>query len=68
MGSKPKVVVTRKLPEAVQARLRRDYDPHFNADDHVYSTDELMALADGADALSFRTAVQRGNCALTGLG
>jgi lactate dehydrogenase-like 2-hydroxyacid dehydrogenase len=51
MGSKPKVVVTRKLPEAVQARLRRDYDPHFNADDHVYSTDELMALADGADAL-----------------
>ena len=51
MGSKPKVVVTRKLPEAVQARLRRDYDPHFNADDHVYSSDELIALADGADAL-----------------
>ena len=51
MGSKPKVVVTRKLPEAVQARLRRDYDPHFNADDHIYSTDELVALADGADAL-----------------
>ena len=51
MGSKPKVVVTRKLPEAVEARLRRDYDPHFNSDDHVYSTDELVALADGADAL-----------------
>ena len=51
MGSKPKVVVTRKLPDAVQARLRRDYDPHFNADDHVYSSDELIALADGADAL-----------------
>ena len=51
MGSKPKVVVTRKLPEAVQARLRRDYDPHFNADDRVYSTDELIALADDADAL-----------------
>ena len=51
MGSKQKVVVTRKLPEAVEARLRRDYDPHFNSDDHVYSTDELVALADGADAL-----------------
>jgi lactate dehydrogenase-like 2-hydroxyacid dehydrogenase len=51
MGSKPIVVVTRKLPEAVEARLRRDYDPRFNADDHVYSSDELIALADGADAL-----------------
>jgi lactate dehydrogenase-like 2-hydroxyacid dehydrogenase len=51
MGSKPKVVVTRKLPEAVEARLRRDYEPLFNSDDHVYSTDELIDLADGADAL-----------------
>jgi lactate dehydrogenase-like 2-hydroxyacid dehydrogenase len=51
MGSKPKVVVTRKLPEAVEARLRRDYEPRFNSDDHVYSTDELIDLADGADAL-----------------
>ncbi len=51
MASKPKVVVTRKLPEAVEARLRRDYEPVFNPDDHVYSTDELIALADGADAL-----------------
>jgi lactate dehydrogenase-like 2-hydroxyacid dehydrogenase len=51
MGSKPKVVVTRRLPEAVQARLCRDYEPLFNSDDHVYSTDELVTLADGADAL-----------------
>lgn len=51
MGSKPKVVVTRKLPEAVESRLRRDYDPHFNEDDHVYSSDELVALAEGAQAL-----------------
>jgi lactate dehydrogenase-like 2-hydroxyacid dehydrogenase len=51
MGSKPKVVVTRKLPEAVESRLRRDYEPLFNMDDHVYSTDELIDLADGADAL-----------------
>jgi lactate dehydrogenase-like 2-hydroxyacid dehydrogenase len=51
MGSKPKVVVTRKLPEAVEARLRRDYEPLFNTDDHVYSTDESIDLADGAGAL-----------------
>ncbi len=51
MGSKPKVVVTRKLPEAVESRLRRDYEPLFNMDDHVYSTDELIDLADAADAL-----------------
>ena len=35
MGAKPKVVVTRKLPEAVEERLRRDYAPLFNSDDHV---------------------------------
>ncbi len=51
MRSKPKVVVTRKLPEGVQTRLRRDYQPLFNTDDHVYSTDELLTLAEGADAL-----------------
>ncbi len=51
MGPKPKVVATRSLPEAVEARLRRDYTPLFNSDDHVYSTDELIDLADGADAL-----------------
>jgi len=51
MGAKPKVIVTRKLPEAVEARLRRDYEPVFNADDHVYSTDELIDLCDGAQAL-----------------
>ena len=51
MDGKPKVVVTRKLPEAVEARLRRDYDPLFNPDDHVLSTDELVARAEGAHAL-----------------
>ncbi|MDX1431576.1 MAG: D-glycerate dehydrogenase [Gammaproteobacteria bacterium] len=49
--SKKIVVVTRKLPGAVQARLARDYEPRFNADDRVYSSDELVALAEGAAAL-----------------
>jgi lactate dehydrogenase-like 2-hydroxyacid dehydrogenase len=51
MDGKPKVVVARKLPEAVEARLLRDYDPLFNPDDHVLTADELVARADGAQAL-----------------
>ena len=43
MGSKQKVVVTRELPEAVQARLRRDYDPYFIADDHDHNRRRVPA-------------------------
>jgi lactate dehydrogenase-like 2-hydroxyacid dehydrogenase len=45
------VLVTRKLPQAVEDRLRRDYEPRFNRDDRLYKTDELIALAQGADIL-----------------
>lgn len=48
---KPKVLVTRRLPDDVQARLRRDYDPVFNEDDHVFSRDELLEKAEGMDAI-----------------
>ena len=51
MTDKPAVLVTRRLPEAVQERLTRDYTPRFNADDHVYSTDELLALSSDVDAI-----------------
>ncbi len=51
MTEKPIVVVGRRLPEAVNARLSRDYQPRFNTDDHVYSGAELLALSRGADAL-----------------
>lgn len=51
MSEKAVVLVTRKLPEAVEARLRRDYDAHFNSEDTVYNSDELIALAAGADAI-----------------
>ena len=51
MSTKPVVVVTRKLPEAVEDRLRRDYEPRLNADDRQYSSDELIALLDGAVAV-----------------
>ncbi len=49
--SKPKVLVTRRLPDAVQDRLRRDYDPVFNDDDHVFSREELLDKARGMDAV-----------------
>ncbi len=51
MSKKPVIVVGRRLPENVQARLARDYDPRFNPDDRVYTTEELLALCDGADGV-----------------
>ena len=49
--AKPVVVVGRKLPPAVEARLGAAYRPKFNPDDRLYSTAELLALADGAAAI-----------------
>ncbi|MBI3113588.1 MAG: D-glycerate dehydrogenase, partial [Rhodospirillales bacterium] len=37
MANKPVVLVTRRLPSAVEARLRRDYDARLNPDDRLYS-------------------------------
>ncbi len=51
MNAKPTVLVTRKLPPAVEDRLRRDYDPRLNDDDRLYAGDEFIALAAGADAI-----------------
>jgi lactate dehydrogenase-like 2-hydroxyacid dehydrogenase len=49
--SKRVLVVTRRLPPSVESRIARDYRPRFNADDHLYSHDELADAANGADAL-----------------
>ncbi len=51
MSEKPVILVTRKLPEAVEDRLKRDYDPRLNADDRQYSSDEIIAMAAGADGI-----------------
>jgi lactate dehydrogenase-like 2-hydroxyacid dehydrogenase len=48
---KPVVLVTRKLPDAVENRLRRDYQPRLNPDDRLYSSDELIGQAAGAAAI-----------------
>jgi lactate dehydrogenase-like 2-hydroxyacid dehydrogenase len=47
----PVVLVTRKLPDAVEERLRRDYDPILNPQDALYSSDEIIERAKGADAI-----------------
>lgn len=51
MSGKAVVLVTRKLPQAVEKRLERDYDARFNSEDKVYTSDELIELAVGADAI-----------------
>lgn len=48
---RPKILVTRKLPEAVEARLTKDYQPDLNERDQIYSQDELITRASSADAL-----------------
>lgn len=51
MSDKPVIFVTRKLPDAVEARLLRDYRPMLNPDDRLYSTDEIIDMAAEADAI-----------------
>lgn len=51
MNNKLVVLVTRKLPQAVEGRLRQHYQPRFNPEDRRYNTDELIALAQGADII-----------------
>jgi lactate dehydrogenase-like 2-hydroxyacid dehydrogenase len=51
MSDKPVVLVTRQLPAAVEDRLRRDYPPHLNADDRLYSKTELVERAKNAQAI-----------------
>jgi lactate dehydrogenase-like 2-hydroxyacid dehydrogenase len=49
--NKPVVLVTRKMPEAVEARLQRDYDARLNPDDARYTSEDLITHAQGADAI-----------------
>lgn len=51
MSTKPRVLVTRLLPPAVEARLQRDYDVELNPTDQLYDTETLLSKAEGADAM-----------------
>ena len=51
MPEKPAVFVTRRLPEAVEHRLARDYDVRRNEADAVLDSADLVAGAAGVDAV-----------------
>lgn len=51
MQTKATVFVTRKLPDGVEDRLRRDYDARLNPDDRLYSRDEIIERSRGAQAI-----------------
>jgi lactate dehydrogenase-like 2-hydroxyacid dehydrogenase len=50
-AARPVAFVTRKLPDAVEERLRRDFEPRLNADDRRYDPDQLIERCAGADAV-----------------
>jgi glyoxylate reductase len=54
--AKPRLLVTRKLPEDVETRLMRSYDAELNSDDHVMSSDEIISRAEGRDGLHITSA------------
>jgi glyoxylate reductase len=51
LGKKPLVVVTRKLPDSVETRMRELFDAHLNLDDKPMSPAELTEAAKVADVI-----------------
>src|SRR5574338_502770 len=51
MSKKLKVVVTRRLPDPVETRLRELFDAELNADDKPFSADQLAEAVARADVL-----------------
>jgi lactate dehydrogenase-like 2-hydroxyacid dehydrogenase len=51
-----RLLVTRKLPDAVEERLTKSYDALLNPDDHVMAADEIIASAQGRDGLLITSA------------
>jgi lactate dehydrogenase-like 2-hydroxyacid dehydrogenase len=49
--SKPVLLVTRRLPPAVEARAARDYDARLNPEDAPRTAADILRLAQGADAV-----------------
>jgi len=48
---KPVILVTRKLPETVEDRLRRDYHPILNPTDTLYTSNDIIEKSKGVDAI-----------------
>jgi lactate dehydrogenase-like 2-hydroxyacid dehydrogenase len=49
--SRPRIIVTRRLPEAVEARLRAHFTVALNRDDRPFSQSRLMRALQEADGL-----------------
>ena len=50
-SEKLKVVVTRRLPDPVETRMRELFDAELNVEDKPFSADELAAAVGRADVL-----------------
>ena len=48
---KKRLLITRRLPDAVEERANRDYEVVQNADDHQMTTDEIVEKANDVDAI-----------------
>ena len=51
MPEKKKILITRRLPDAVSERARASYDAILNIDDDPYDADRMITLLDGMDGL-----------------
>src|SRR6188474_3014265 len=51
MAERPIVIVTRKLPDVVETRLRELFDARLNVDDKPFSREELIEAAKTANVL-----------------
>ena len=51
MNNKPVVLVTRKLPEAVENKLAENFQAILNPQDRLYSTGEILQIAKDVDAI-----------------
>jgi lactate dehydrogenase-like 2-hydroxyacid dehydrogenase len=51
MADKPVILVTRKLPDSVEQKLTQHFTTILNPDDRLYSTAEMLQMAENADAI-----------------
>jgi lactate dehydrogenase-like 2-hydroxyacid dehydrogenase len=67
MNSRPRLLVTRRMPPNVTNRLQRDYAATLNADDAVFSAAELRTHSHGHDALLVCASEKLDGAAIDGL-
>ncbi len=51
MSNKPKLLVTRRMPPNVEARIARDYDAQTNPDDVIMTHEQLLTAAEGMSGI-----------------